>query len=376
MPTTAPGPTSTYGLTVGIKLDVEPLIQLISPSDAPFQGMAMGAVDAVGLPTGTVFEKKYEWLDETLLTPRSTIAATSTTGDAFLTIASGDGLKFQTGDLLLVGSEYVRVTGYSATTSDILLVTRAISGSAATVATSADVIGVGSVLPEGSDPPEARFLDRNNRFNYTEIFGPVSVKSTGSDLAIQKYGITNEFDHQLANRTKELIVGIDQAIAYGVRLEDTSNKWRSMAGLMAHITSVADSTTTTLTQAAINTNLQTVFANGGNPDTFVVGAKQKGVVSGFTSAGTIQVQRPDRTSGRIVNILESDFTTLYVMLNRWIRLADAICFNRDQAEVETLRPLQYSPLAKTGDSEKGMVVGEKGFKFYRQAHAFKMTALT
>lgn len=375
MVTAAPGATSTYGLTVGIKLDVEPVIQLISPTDAPFQGQAMGAVDAIGLPSGTVFEKKYEWLDETILTPRSTIAATSTTGDAFITIASGDGLKFQTGDLLLIGSEYVRVTGYSITTSDILLVTRAISGSAATVATSADVIGVGSVLPEGSDPPAARFLDRNNRFNYTEIFGPVAVQSTGSDLAIQKYGITNEFDHQLANRIKELAIALDQTIAYGVRLEDTSNKWRSMAGLMAHITSNVDSTTTAFTLASINTLSQTIFAAGGNPDVLTVGAKQKTVVSTFTSAGTVQVQRADRTAGRIIQTIETDFTVLHVMLNRWLRITDAILFNRDQTELCTLRPMQYQPLAVTGDAQKGMVVGEKGFKVYRQAHAGKFTAL-
>lgn len=376
MVTAAPGATSTYGLTVGIKLDVEPVIQMISPTDVPFQGQAMGATDAIGLPTGTVFEKKYEWLDETILTPRSTIAATSTTGDAFVTLASGDGLKFQTGDLLLIGSEYVRVTGYSLTTSDILLVTRAISGSAATVATSADVIGVGSVLPEGSDPPTARYLDRNNRYNYTEIFGPVAVKSTNSDLAIQKYGVTNEFDHQLANRIKELGISVDQAIAYGVRLEDTSNKWRSMAGILAHITSVVNTTTTQLVLSSLNTMLQTIYGNGGTPDILAVGAVQKSVVSTFTSSGTVQVMRPDRTAGRIISVVENDFATLHVLLNRWFRTADAVVFNRDQAEIETLRPMQYQPLAITGDAMNGMVVGEKGFKFYRQAHAGKFTALT
>ena len=376
MPTTAPGATSTYGLTTGIKLDVEPLIQLISPYDAPFQGSAMGAVDAVGLPTGTVFEKKYEWLDETLLTPRSTMAATQTTGDAFITLATGDGLKFQTGDMLLINSEYVRVTGYSLTTTDILLVTRAVSGSAATINTSNDVIGVGSILAEGSDPPSARFLDRNDRYNYTEIFGPYKVQSTNSDLSIQKFGITNEFDHQLANRIKEAMVAVDQAIAYGVRLEDTGNKWRSMAGIFSHITSVVDSTTTQLVLDTFNTNLQTVFSNGGHPDIVTVGPKQKRVISTFTSSGTVFVQRPDPTAGRVISMVETDFGTLHVLLNRWIRTADLMCFNRDQTQVVTLRPMQYQALAITGDAMNGMVVGEKGFKFYRQAHAWKASALT
>lgn len=376
MVTTAPAQTSTYGLTVGIKLDMEPIIGLLSPTDVPFQGGAMGATDAIGLPTGTVFEKKYEWLDESLLTPRTTTAALSTTGDAFITIASGDGLKFQTGDMIRIGSEFIRVTGYSATTADILLVTRAVSGSAATVATSADVVGVGSLLPEGSDPPTARYVDRNNRYNYTEIFGPYKVSSTGSDLAIQKYGVANEYDHQLANRTRECAIAIDQAIAYGVRLEDTTNKWRSMAGIASHITTVVDSTTTVLTDSSINSNLQTVYANGGEPDTFVVGAKQKSVVSSFSSSGTVQVQRPDRTAGRMINYYETDFGTLTILLNRWMRLADAFCFARDQAKIETLRPVQYQALAQTGDAVNGMIVGEKGFRYFKQAQSFRMSALT
>lgn len=376
MPTTAPGATSTYGLTTGIKLDVEPVIQLISPTDVPFQGSAMGAVDAIGLPTGTVMEKSYSWLDETILTPRSTIAATSTTTDAFITVASGDGLKFQTGDMVLVGSEYMRVTGYSATTSDILLVTRAISGSGATVATAADVIGVGSLLPEGSNPPNARFLDRNSRNNLTEIFGPVQIQSTNSDLAIQKYGITNEFDHQLANRIKELAIAVDQAIAYGVKFEDTTNKWRSTGGILSFVTSNVDSATTALTLSSISTQHQNAFNLGGNPDTIVVGAKQTTVISTFTSGGTVQVMRPDGTAGRVIRTVETDFGVLHVMLNRWFRTADLLGFNRDQTQLVTLRPMQYQPLAITGDAMNGMVVAEKGMKVYRQAHAFKFNALT
>lgn len=376
MVTTAPGATSTYGLTNGIKLDVEDLIQLISPTDVPMQGAAMGATDAVGLPTDTVFEKMYQWLDETILTPRTQVSATSTTGDAFITVVSGDGLKFQTGDMVLVGSEYIRITGYSATTTDILLATRAVSGSAHTLTSSDDVIGVGSILPEGSTPPTARFVDRSTRTNMTEIFGPVAINSNNSDLAIQKYGITNEFDHQVANRIRELAIAIDQAIVYGAKIEDTSNKWRSMAGMVSWITTNIDSTTTVLSLATINSQDQTIYGLGGNPDVLMVGAKQKSVVSTFTSSGTIFVPRADGTAGRNITVVENDFITKRVLLNRWVRTLDAFNFNRDQGAICTLRPLQYQPLAITGDALPGMVVGEKGFKWYRQVHSGRFSSLT
>lgn len=376
MPTTAPGATSTYGLTNGIKLDVEDLIQLISPTDAPLQGAAMGATDAIGLPTDTVTEKLYQWLDETLLTPRSLVAATSTTGDAFITVTTGDGLNFQTGDVVMVGSEYIRITGYSVTTSDILLGTRAFSGSAHTLATGDVVVGVGSALPEGSVPPTARWVDRNTRTNVTEIFGPYAISTNNSDLAIQKYGITNEFDHQVANRIREAAIAQDQAFLYGAKVEDTTNHWRTFAGLWNFITSNIDSSTTTFSLSAINTENQTVYGTGGNPDVLMVGAKQKGVVSTFTSAGTIFVPRADGTAGRKISVVENDFGTLSVLLNRWMRLSDAVMFNRDQTAICTLRPLQYQALAITGDFLPGMVLSEKGFKVYRQAHAAKFSALT
>lgn len=376
MATTAPGATSTYGLVNGIKLDVEDLIQLISPTDVPLQGAAMGATDSIGLPTDTITEKLYQWLDESLLTPRTKIATGCTTGDAFAIVTTGEALHFQTGDIAMVGSEYVRVTGYSATTADILLLTRAYSGSAHTLTAGDELVGVGSALPEGSTPPTARWQDRNTRTNVTEIFGPYAINANNSDLAIQKYGITNEFDHQVANRIREAAIAMDQAFLYGAKVEDLTNHWRSFAGMIAWITSNTNTTSTTFALADINTLNQTIYAAGGNPDVLMVGAKQKGVVSTFTSAGTVFVNRPDGTAGRRISVVENDFGTLSVLLNRWCRLADAFIFNRDQAAICTLRPLMYSPLAITGDSMPGMVVGEKGFKFYRQAHAGRFTALT
>src|SRR5687768_10868554 len=116
---------STYDLTVGVKLDVEDAIYLLSPFDVPLQS----AVDGEGrsaLATGPVSQKKYEWHDETLLNQRSTLAANMTNVQTTATIAAGDGSKFAAGDVILLDSELVRVTSVS---TDTLTITRSYASS-------------------------------------------------------------------------------------------------------------------------------------------------------------------------------------------------------------------------------------------------------
>ena len=370
------GMVSTYDLTEGVQLQVEDLIHVISPFDTPLTG-GNTAEGMTVLSRDSLYEKKYEWLDEELLIPRTTLAASQTAGDTSITVASGDQAKFQTGDILKIRTEIVRVTGYHATTPDVLLITRAFAGSAVAFVTNDVVVGVGSALPEGSDPPSPRTRDRVNRFNLTEIFGPYAVQVSETTQVIRKYGLPmSEFDYQVANRTKEAYVAIEQALIYGERVDDATNEWRSMGGFNYFITTNVDSTTTDLTEAKLIDIQQLAWNAGGEPTILMVPAAQKRKISQFDKTGNfLQVARTDRTRGQIVNYYESDFGVVTVLLNRWLRTSDVFGFSRDQATFNTLRPLVFEMLAKTGDSRKGQVVGEYGFSLKRQQHAFKFTAL-
>lgn len=372
MPT---GKATTYGLNVGVMLDIEDKIDLLNPFDVPFQGGG-GADGRSVLATGTCFEKKVEWLDEVLLTPRSKSVGTSTTGDTFVTLGSGERLKFSTGDLLVINSEEVRVTGY-ATTAETLDVTRAVGGtSAATISSGSIIAGVGRALPEGSDPENPRFIDRTNRYNLTEIFGPEKVTVSGSEQVVKKYGLsgTTEFDHQLANRMKEMAIHVEQAIALGNRFEDTNALTRAMGGLGFYITTNV-STATDLTESAILDALQTCFEAGGNPDRIMLNPKQKRKASAFATGIQIRVDRTDNGRGQTVDFFESDFGRISLLMSRWYRPSDAHVFSREQVELCTLRPITFEMLAKTGDSVSGQIVGEKTLKVFRELHAFKFTSL-
>ena len=386
IPTSTTSPAfTTYDLTTGVKLDVEDAIWLISPFDVPLQG-AMGADGRVSLASATCFEKKVEWLDETLLTPRTTQSATTalaTTNGTTLYCAAGAQLQFQTGDVILMDGEYMQITSYVSTTGWAVArggTTNSNGLGTVVITTSATgdvIIGVGSALAEGSNPPAARAVDRTDRYNLTEVFGPYGVSVSQSEQAIQKYGLrSTEFDHQVMNRTKEAFIAIEQAVLYGLQQAGSNSPLnRTMGGFIYYITSNVDSTSTQITDATLLPNLNNCFDAGGTPDRIVLGSYQKRQLSQLNS-GDIRYPQELNTRGQVVDYYDSDFGRLAVVLDRWCRKADLFIFSRDQAELNTLRPLSFEMLAKTGDAINGQVVGEKTLKFRRQSWAAVMTALT
>lgn len=368
------GIVTTFDLTTGVKLDVEDMIWLISPFDVPLQG-TMGSDGRTAISSDHIFEVKHEWLDESLLTPRSNLAQTAATSDNYILVTTGTGINFQTNDVVLLDSEYVLVTGYG-TTADSLTVTRAFSGSQVQHANLDLVVDVGSAPVEGSDPQSARAVDRTDRFNYTQIWGPYAVQVSGTEQAIQKYGLRGtEFDHQVADRTKELFIAREQSLLYGVRTLNSGTKQRTTGGLAFYITTNVDSTSTQLTDTTLQTNLQACFDNGGVADRVVIGSKQKRNFSNLDS-GQIRYVQETNVRGQKVDYYESDFGRQLVVLDRWVRPSDAFIFGRDQVTLATLRPVQLEMLAKTGDATKGQVVGESGLYVRRQSWAAWMNALT
>ena len=386
IPTTTASPAfTTYDLTAGIKLDIEDAIWLISPFDVPLQG-AMGADGRVSLAQASCFEKKVEWLDETLLTPRTTQSATTalaTTNGTTLYCAAGAQLQFQTGDVILLDGEYMQISGYVSTTGWNVLrggTTNANGLGTVVISTSATtdlIIGVGSALAEGANPPAARAVDRTDRYNLTQVFGPYAVNVSQSEQAVQKYGLrSTEFDHQVMNRTKEAFIAIEQAILYGLQTTgQNAVPNRTMGGFIYYISSNVDSTSTQITDATLLPNLNNCFDAGGTPDRIVCGSYQKRQLSQINS-GDLRYPQELNVRGQVVDYYDSDFGRLAVVLDRWARKADLFIFSRDQAELNTLRPLSFEMLAKTGDAINGQVVGEKTLKFRRQAWASVMTALT
>ncbi len=369
------GTISTYDLTVGVIVDIDPMIRMLSPSEVPLQS-GVGSDSRTVLATDTCFEKKIEWQDDTLLTPQSTLAADPGAAGTTVTVAAGEQLRFAVGDILQMENEKVRVTAYGGG-ADQLTVTRGVFGTSGVAhAIGTLVSNLGAALPEGSDPGQTRSQDRTNRYNITAIFGPTGVSVTGTEQAIRKYGLsTTEFDYQGGLRFKEEVIKLEQQLIYGTRFEDAGNEWRQMGGLTYFITTNVDSTAAALTDTRILDQMENCWKLGGSPDKALVGSKQKRVISGFDSTD-IRLGRMDVGRGQVVEYFDTDFGRVDFVLHRWMKPTDLLLFSREQATIKTLRPFQFKMLGDTGDSVKGMIVGEKTLKVEAERWAAKFTALT
>lgn len=380
MATPAAGTTTAYELTTGVKINFDELIYMYSPMDLP---MTLG-VDAQGtmvVSKRPVDQKQFYWQDEEILTPRAALAALATTATTGLTVASGEALRFATGDLARImkqdgTNEVVRITGVSDATVTVTRAYRSLT-TATNLATGDIIIGIGTALAEGSDPSTFRFRDRDSRSNYTQIFGPYKISMTGTEQVISKYGVPDEWAKQTFLRTRELYIRLEQTLLYGVKDDDTSGKIRATGGLLNFLTTNVDSTNTQLTIAAITTQQQNCYNKGDVPLHLIVRPNGLDDLNDTENTSRLRVVETDSRRGRArVEVLDTEFGSTVIHRNRWCFSQNAFLVKPDAIIRRILRPVVYEQLAKTGDADHAMIVGEEGFEIKGEQHMAVFTKLT
>jgi hypothetical protein len=379
MPT---GVLSSFDLTVGVKVNMDESIYVLSPLDSPM----INGTDADGLSvisSAPVNETEFFWMDENILVPRSSLGGTVTTAGTDLILASAaDRLKFSTGDVVKVAtvltSEIIRVTGYSVTTATNLLVTKGYDGTtSAQHLTGATVIGLGTALPEGSDPEAARAQDRSSRSNYTQIFGPTLIHLTATEQVVGKYGVSNEFARQVYNRMKENVIAREQAYIYGRKTTSTTTEIRTTGGLVNYITTNTDTTSTQLTVATVQAMQQLAFNQGGVWDRLMANPGSLGDLNLTTDTSRVRQEVQDSRRGRVPTMeILTEFGGVSVVRNRWMHPFDAVGFARENVIRRVMRPLVLERLAKTGDSDKAQIVCEEGLEVKGESHGALFRNLT
>ena len=91
-----------------------------------------------------------------------------------------------------------------------------------------------------------------------------------------------------------------------------------------------DGTQRAFTEDQLKSVLRSCFDAGGNPNMIMVGAFNKQKLSGFTGGSTRFDQAEDRRLVTSIDVYESDFGTLQVAPNRFIRGANATAAKKGQ----------------------------------------------
>ena len=380
------GKVTSYDLAVGVKINMDELIYMISPTDSPFiNGIGTDGRQLLG--SSPVDQQEFKWMDEELLIPRATVTDTGAAGAGAtdVTVSTSDIYKFQVDDLITIGeadaavnAAVKRVTHVNTDAGVLTLADWANSDAwPATTAAHADtVICVGTALVEGSDPGEARSADRTIRTNCTQIFGPTPIHMSRTEQQVSRYGVSDEFAKQVYGRSVENVITREQAFLYGQYNNDTSNKRRSTGGLNYHITSNTD-TTTTLTVAALEALQQKCYNAGGMPDLLIANPASFATLNAVSDSGRVRTVIDDPRRGRVpVASVFTEFGETQMLRNRWCHAETAFLIAKDGISRRVMQPLVVEALAKTGDSDKVQIVCEEGLQVKGEQHMGKFTTLT
>lgn len=364
----------SYDLQVETKINIDELIYILTPEDLPLlSGIGSDGLGVIG--KAPVDNTVFYWLEEDVPLPRATLNEALDTSETGVDVLTGDAVKFAVGDAIRIDDEIFKVTGVN-TSTEVLTVERGALGStAATHSSGAEIIGLGTVLPEG-DIGSANFQGRDKYSNYTQIFSKKLTVSR-TEQSIPKYGVPNELNKQMRNAMLHCNVGIEQAALYGIKYEDSSTRVRSTGGLNSYITSNVDSTSDWITVKSIEALQQQAYDNGGmfefitaRPAAF----QALNNTTGNERISTITVEDA-RRGRRRAQVVMTEFGEVTLVRNRYVRKTDAFCYNRDNFIQRVFQPLVAQKLAKTNDTDSFMMVGECGFQVKGQDHMAKFTAL-
>jgi hypothetical protein len=375
------GVNTSTNLATGVKQDVDDLLFLLSPTDTPLlTGENYNGLPGALIPLGPPAEQtKIEWTEFTALVPYATSTTTIAAGITTLVVGADHQSKFQIGDLLSTkDGEILQVTAYVST--DSLTVTRGMFSTTAATITTGDVIrSQGPMLTEGSVPGVSRVADRVLPFNYTRIYGPSQLQSTATAQLIQRWGVPDEWALQLSQHLLAHAIYREQGMLSGVR--SISSGLRSAGGIdfFIGLSGVTDSSSTQITATTLQTNLQATLNNGGVATHLIVNGSALSTINDLANTSVVRQAPDDSMRGRQpVQFISTEFGDVQIVRDRYCqpkRAYGVILGDGDRICRRILRPQQIVDLAKTGDFDSAMIVGEESLQVKGAEHMFRYTNL-
>lgn len=241
---------------------------------------------------------------------------------------------------------------------------------------------------EGADASSATLSPTVRLGNYTQIVQK-TVQVSGTLDAVNKAGRKSEKAYHLAKASSELKRDLETILlANQGRSAGTSTTARKLGSLLSWIktnssvgsggsdpatigvSTRTDGTQRTFTETLLKEVVAEVFVSGGSPKILMVGAAGKQKTSTFAGIAAQRYMAPSNTPTTIIgaaDVYMSDFGTMSVVPNRFMRTRDALILDPEYAALAYLRPFQTNDLAKTGDSENTQLLAEVTLEIKNEA---------
>lgn len=351
------------GVFDGIAEDVSDDVAMLAPMETPL-------LDALTPPNRSGESVLYEWMEETL--GPNTVSTSVTIvpgGTAFVPHSSGTvaypflqvGMIFENETT----GEQIQVAAINVNTVTIL---REFGGTTAATITAGDQLTlISDAALEGADVTTDISVPRTRQSNYFQIFKKDIIVSGTARAVTHLGGITDEYEHQRMNRLIEAMRDLEKATIRGRLSGNTIGgnavaATRSMRGLWQSISTNATSTAT-LTPEILDNIIKGAWDHGADDtDLIVADANWKRVIDGWNDSRVevMQGSGQENTYRRRVTFHEGTFGTHEVQLNRWMPANSLLVISKNRVKVVPLRgrSFQHVPVSQTGDSTKGMILGE------------------
>jgi len=251
---------------------------------------------------------------------------------------------------------------------------------------SLDAVDTDNAVVEGDDLTSFAAASPTTRLgNYTQISRKDAIVSRTHER-VNRAGRGGEMQYQVAKRLSELKRDIEAISLFnqGAAAGNDSTPRRT-AALLAYLktntdhaatdgadptyTSTAtdtrtDGTTRSFAETQLKTVLQSCYQEGGKPNWALMHPSRKVDFSAFTGIAEQRFAAPSSGQSTIVGAADvylSDFGAIQVVMDRFARDRDVFLLDNEHIEFRWLDPVKQVPLAKTGDAEKRMIIGEWGF---------------
>ena len=238
---------------------------------------------------------------------------------------------------------------------------------------------------EGFDAQDSNRDQPTMRSNGTQILEE-TFRVSGTSDAVKVYGRDKITTRETFKTGKVLKMDLEHSLVGTGQtyVQATAAVPGEFAGVQAQI--ATDVTVTAddgsggaddLAEAHVIEAHQKLYDEGADASTLMIKPSDAIVVAGWaTSTGrTIQVSNGEKKLTNVINVYEGPLGTVRVTKNRRIRATDALMFDSKNWKLMVLRNWFREKLAKTGDSDRWMVVGEFGLKHVNRKASALITNL-